>query len=102
MQTNKPKNQTSVFSPTRSTIREKEEEKTPSRSPITGFSADMDTGRMTRFAGDGQGNLISSTTYNGIPEQVFQQYHLQLRKGMSDYIINYFPNSDKSRPLFYV
>lgn len=81
MQTNKPKNQTSVFSPTRSTIREKEEEKTPSRSPITGFSADMDTGRMTRFAGDGQGNLISSTTYNGIPEQVFQQYGDLVRQG---------------------
>lgn len=81
MQTNKLKNQISVFIPTRSTIREKEEEKTPSRSSITGFSADMDTGRMTRFAGDGQGNLISSTTYNGIPEQVFQQYGDLVRQG---------------------
>ena len=82
MKVNKPNNQFSVFIPTRSTIREREEEKnkTPQRSSISGFGADMTTGRLTEYAGDGQGNLVSRDIMPS-SEQVLQQYGNLIRQG---------------------
>lgn len=82
MKVNKPNNQSSVFIPTRSTIQEREEEKnkTPQRSSISGFGADMTTGRLTEYAGDGQGNLVSRDIMPS-SEQVFQQYGNLIQQG---------------------
>jgi hypothetical protein len=82
MKASKPNNQSSVFIPNRSTIREREEEKnkTPQQSSISGFGADMDTGRMMKYAGDAQGNLVSQEVMPS-SEQVFQQFGNLIQKG---------------------
>jgi hypothetical protein len=82
MKASKPNNQSSVFIPNRSTIQEREEEKnkTPQQSSISGFGADMDTGRMTKYAGDAQGNLVSQEVMPS-SEQVFQQYGNLIQQG---------------------
>lgn len=49
-------------------------------SSISGFGADMDTGRLTEYAGDGQGNLVSQEVMPS-SEQVFQQFGNLIQQG---------------------
>lgn len=53
----------------------------PPRSPISGFGADMDTGRMTRYNADGS----QETTYNDSPaQQMFQQMGQLVERGKAE------------------
>lgn len=68
-----------VYIPNRST---REEDREQPRSGISAFGADMDTGRMTRYAGDGRGNTMSATAYAQTPSQeVYQQYGNLIQQG---------------------
>ena len=52
----------------------------PSRSTISGFGANMDTGRFTRYNSDGS----QETHYNGTPaEQMFEQMGQVIQRGQA-------------------
>ena len=82
MNTRKSNWQSPVFIPTGSTIRERDgQNNTPQDSPrYNAFGANLDTGRMTKYADDGQGGVIAHDTMPS-SEQVYQQFGNLIQQG---------------------